>query len=282
MKVNFKKIFINPYTISLVLMVLIVIGLLIGTMSWLDTYTNHGNEIVVPDLTELRRDEASQILNESGLKCEVVDSIYVKGAKLGAVVEQIPEAGSTVKSGRTIYLIINSNTIRKVSIPDIRDVSLRQAEAVITSVGLIVDSVEYVPSEYKDLVQDIKSDGRLLAAGERIPEGSKVVLLVGRGAADEEIEVVSLRGLNPDQAINKAHTAYLNVGKEIYDNQQKPDEQARSKYFVYKQEPITSSKVRVGTPVNIYLTTDPNKLEIPEEIFVDSTAIDAGEEGLFQ
>ena len=153
---------------------------------------------------------------------------------------------------------------------------------MITSVGLIVDSVEYVPSEYKDLVQDIKSDGRLLAAGERIPEGSKVVLLVGRGAADEEIEVVSLRGLNPDQAINKAHTAYLNVGKEIYDNQQKPDEQARSKYFVYKQEPITSSKVRVGTPVNIYLTTDPNKLEIPEEIFVDSTALEAGEEGLFQ
>ena len=74
----------------------------------------------------------------------------------------------------------------------------------------------------------------------------------------------------------------MHVWKEIYDNHQKPDEHARSKYFVYKQEPITSSKVRVGTPVNIYLTTDPNKLEIPEEIFVDSTAIDAGEEGLFQ
>ena len=46
------------------------------------------------------------------------------------------------------------------------------------------------------------------------------------------------------------------------------------KYFVYKQEPITGSKVRVGTAVNIYLTKDPNKLEVPEEVFVDSTAIE--------
>lgn len=281
MNINFKKIFVNPYTISLVVAIVLVIALLIGTMSWLDTYTNHGNEIMVPDLTELKREEVAQILNESGLKCEVVDSIYVKGAKLGAVVEQIPEAGSSVKSGRTIYLIINSNSNRKVVLPDVRDVSLRQADAVITSIGLIVDSVEYVPSEYKDLVQDVKYDGRLMTAGDKIPEGSKVVLLVGRGAVDEEIEVVSLRGLNPEQAINKAHSAYLNIGREIYDGQ-KPDEQSKQKYFVYKQEPITSSKVRVGTPVNIYLTTDPTKLEIPEEVYVDSTAISTVEENLFQ
>jgi hypothetical protein len=30
----------------------------------------------------------------------------------------------------------------------------------------------------------------------------------------------------------------------------------------------------VGTAVNIYLTKDPNKLEVPEEVFVDSTAIE--------
>lgn len=278
MDINFKKIFINPYTISLVLVVVIVVGLLVGTMSWLDTYTNHGKEIVVPDLSELKSTEAAQILEDTGLKSEVVDSIYVRGAKLGAVVEQIPAAGSKVKEGRTIYLIINSNSIRKISIPDVRDVSLRQAEAIINSVGLIVDSIEYVPSEYKDLVQDVKTDGRLLAAGERIPEGTKVVILVGRGIADEEIEVVSLRGLNAEQAVNKAHSAYLNIGKEIYDEGEEPDAQQKSKYFVYKQEPITASKVMVGTSVTIYLTKDPNKLEIPEEIYVDSSAVVVEEE----
>lgn len=274
MNIDFKKIFLNPFTISLVLGVLFVIGLIVGTMSWLDSYTNHGQEIVVPDLTELNAEEASQILSESNLKCEVVDSIYVKGAKLGAIVEQIPEVGSKVKSGRTIYLIINSNTIRKIAIPDVRDISLRQAEAVITSVGFLVDSVEYVPSEYKDLVQDVKMGSKILKSGDRIPEGSKVTLLVGRGAVDEELEVVSLRALNPDQAANKAHTAYLNLGSEIYDDNAKPSDQEKLKYFVYKQEPITGSKVRVGTAVNIYLTKDPNKLEVPEEVFVDSTAIE--------
>ncbi len=270
MKINLKRLLVNPYTISLVALVIIVVALFWGTLSWLDSYTNHGVELEVPNVSDLTYEEAANILKEKDLKCEVIDSIFMNGHPLGAIVEQTPEAGSKVKAGRTIYLITNSNSIRRVVLPDVREISLRQAEAMVNSVGLVVDSIEYVPSEYKDLVKDVKYNGKLLPPGFRVPEGGRVVLLVGCGDANEEIEVPSFRALNATQAVSKAHTVYLNIGEIYYDVEPK-DDKDRDSYFVHKQSPITGSIVKFGGTVNLYLTKDPTSLEVPEEVFEEES-----------
>lgn len=264
MKFDAKKVFLNPYSISFLLAIFIVIALYIGTFSWLESYTNHNEELVVPDLSDLTPKEAAPILAEKSLKYEVVDSVFMKGKKLGAIVEQIPEAGAKVKAGRAIYLITNSNTIRKISLPDVREISLRQAEAMINSVGLKVDSVQYVPSEYKDLVKDVKYGGTIVIPGARIPEGGRVTLLVGCGDQNELITVPSFRSLSHTQALSKAHSAYLNIGEMYFDKAPK-DDKDKDSYFVYKQTPVTGSTVKFGATISIYLTKDPTALEVPEE-----------------
>lgn len=268
-KKNFsvKNLLINPYTISLVALIIIFVALYFGTSAWLKSYTQHGVELIVPDVTDLSIGEAEEIFKDKKMKCEIIDSVFMSGKKLGGIVEQIPPAGSKVKEGRTIYLITNSSSIRKIALPDIREISLRQAEAMINSVGLKVDSIEYVPSEYKDLVKDAKHNGKILSPGARIPEGSPIVLLVGKGNAEEEIEVPSFRALNATQSLNKAHAAYVNIGEIIYDVKPKDGKDADS-YFVYKQSPITKTIVKFGESINIYLTKDPTALEVPEEIFL--------------
>ncbi len=264
MKIDIKKIFLNPYVISLLAMIIIVLLLYVGTLSWIDSYTNHGEKVIVPDLSELTIDEAATALREKNLKFTVIDSVYMKGKKLGVVVEQTPAAGSNVKEERTIYLITNSSSIRKVVLPDVKDVSLRQAEAMINSVGLKVDSIAYVPSQYKDLVRDVRLNGKSLTAGARITEGSAVVLMVGRGESNEIVNVPSFRSLNVDQSIGKAHAAYLNIG-DVYFDVPPADEKEKASYFVYKQSPIAGSPVNLGETVNLYLSKDPTTLEGPEE-----------------
>ena len=266
MKIDAKKIFINPYTISVVAAFLILFIIYKCTFSWLESYTNHDQEIVVPDLSGMTSLEASQILQKQSLKYEVVDSVFMKGKPLGAIVEQTPKAGEQIKADRTIYLIVNSSAVRQVALPDVHEFSLRQAEAMINSVGLKVDSVIYIPNEYKDLVQYVKQNKLELQPGTRIPEGSSVTLYVGRGLANEMLEVVSFRKLNEEQAKLKAHSAYLNIGKVIYDEQPKDDAE-KALFFVYKQQPVTGSSVNVGGSVDLYLSKDPSVLESPEVIY---------------
>lgn len=270
-----KKIFINPYTISIVLVILITFGLLWGALSYLDTYTNHGQEIEVPDLSDMTVEEATTLLGQSHLKCAVVDSVFMKGKKLGVIVEQTPAAHSKVKENRTIYLITNSSSIRKVILPDVKENSLRQAEAMINSVGLKVDSVEYKPSQFKDLVLGIKYSGKSIEPGSRIPEGSGVILLVGCGNNSEETTVPSFRALNLTQAMSKAHSVFMNIGEIHYDVEPK-DEKDKDKYFVYKQKPITGTVVEFGSTVNLYFSKDPTSLEDFEEIYHEEDSDKAG------
>lgn len=275
-----KKILVNPFVISILVAILILIGLFFGSLRWLDGYTNHGKEIIVPDLKGLEEVEAEKILTDKNLQYEIIDSIFVRGRKPGSIAEQNPEAGANVKEERTIYLIINAFSPRKIILPDIRDLSLRQAEAMIKSVGLKIKDYEFVPSEYKNLVQDVKYDSVVILPGSRITEGASVTLLVGEGLSDEDIEIPSFRALSLEQAREKAHTASLNIGAALYDVTPQ-NETDRDSYFVYKQKPITNSKASKGQSVNLFLTKDKALLDIPEEMVVIDTLI-VEEENLWE
>lgn len=266
MKFDAKKIFINPYTISFVAAILLLFIIYKATFAWLNSYTNHGQELIVPDLVNMMPDKASELLEKQALKYEVIDSIYVKDKPLGAIAKQTPEAGAKIKEGRTIYLTVNSSTVRKVPMPDIREYSLRQAESMLHSVGLKVDSIVYVTSEFKDLVQSVKQKNMPIEVGMRIPEGSAVTLFVGRGLNNELCEVPSFRKLTLERATNMAHTSFLNIGKVIY-NEEPIDEDEKAQYIVFKQEPVTASKVSMGSAIKLYMTKDLSLLETVEEIY---------------
>ena len=270
-----KRFFINPFFISFIAVILLLTALFFGALYWLDSYTNHGKVIFVPDLQGLNEQEAEKVLAGKNLKYEIIDSIFVKGKKAGVIMEQTPEAGSIVKEERKIYLVINACSPRKIVLPDLRDVSLRQAEAIITSMGLKTGNYEYVPSEYKDLVQDVKYENRIAAPGTRITEGASVTLLVGKGLSNETMTVMSLRELTLEQAIEKAHSFSLNIGATIYDTPPQ-NEKEKELYFVYRQEPVTGSRVSLGQSINIFLTKDKVLLDDPEETADDDTTEEDG------
>ena len=85
-----------------------------------------------------------------------------------------------------MYLVINSREVRKVALPAVNDFSSRQANSMLTASGLQVESIEYVPSEYRDLVIDVKYQGESVTPGTPIPEGDSVILVVGRGTGLEK------------------------------------------------------------------------------------------------
>ena len=173
---NFWKNSLGGFILKrLLLAIVIFVALVWVTIALIDVYTHHGESETVPDLRGLYVEEADLLLNNHGLYSVVIDSVFVRDKKLGTIIEQIPAVNSTVKRNRPIYLIINSRQVRMIPVPDVNDVSFRQADAMLKSIGLNVSSVEYSPSEYKDLVIAIKYRGRNISSGMRVPEGSALV-----------------------------------------------------------------------------------------------------------
>ena len=73
----------------------------------LGVYTQHGEYVNVPDLTNVPLEEAGEMLNQADLGYEVIDSAAFNELYLPfAVIEQFPKALAEVKSGRIIKLTI--------------------------------------------------------------------------------------------------------------------------------------------------------------------------------
>lgn len=173
----FSKAFLK--LIGAILAVLTVLVFL--TFMFLRFYTNHGESVEVPALKGLTTEEASRVLSESNLQMEVIDSVYDAKAVRGSIIEQTPVAGEFVKPGRAIYITINTVNKPLVAIPDVKDLSLRNARAMLESQGFKVVGMEQQPGEQNDLALYVKlPTGRQLAAGERIVIESPVILVVSR------------------------------------------------------------------------------------------------------
>lgn len=172
------------------------IVLIIGTgilLVWLallfvDWWTDHGVYKTVPNVVGMSYDDAVRALESEGLNYEISDSVYIANVAPGHVVEQSPISESKVKSRRTVYLVVKAFSTKMETIPNLVDMSVRQAESSLEGLGFTKVKVEMVPSEYKDLVLAIRVNGKLASAGARVPITSVITLEVGEGIEDIELD----------------------------------------------------------------------------------------------
>lgn len=169
---------------NLVAMAVVVVLLIAATLVGISLYTRHGESIVVPNLEGKQVNDAEYLLKQVDLQIVVSDSGYNKKMPPGCVLSQFPAAGSHVKDGRIIYVVINATSSPTISLPDIADnSSLREAEVKLKIMGFKLGSVEYVDGE-KDWVYAVKAGGKYVSTKDRIPINVPIILVVGNGHTD--------------------------------------------------------------------------------------------------
>ncbi len=244
-------------TNMLIAMVVVVVCVVVVVLC-MRRYTEHGVEVDVPDVTGLYLEEARITLESEGLQMEVIDSTYSTKTPLGTIVEQNPVAGAKAKHGRVVYTIQNARFRRPVVLPELRDVSLRQAKATLASLGLKTADILYEPSTYRDLVLDVQTtSGEAIQTGSAVPEGSSVVLIVGKGQGTAEVTVPLLTGKTLNEARSWLLSSLLTVGVVEYDVE--PTEEDKEQYVVYSQSPSSGTIVVEGTNVNVKMSKDIEK-----------------------
>lgn len=159
----------------------VVLIVFLALKIYLNSYTHHGDELEMPGLVGLTMDQAVPILEERGLRFEVIDSVYNELQNRGEIIAQSPIAGSKVKGGRKVYLTKSTVNAPMVSMPQIAGMSGRRAKAELTSVGFenIVD--EYVFGKYDNLALCTLNDGGdTIVSGTRLPITSKIKLVISK------------------------------------------------------------------------------------------------------
>lgn len=179
--INFLK--SKSFLIQLGLALLVIIVLVFVTLGWLKSTTNHGEFVKVPDFSKLSVMEMRKSIEDAGLRYEVLDSAsFNPDYPRFSIIEQDPLAGTKVKTNRKIYFTVNPSGYKKVTVPNIKQVTKRNATSMLKAVGLDVQRVTYIEELGKDMVYEIKFKGKYVKPGDKLPRTSKVELICGNGS----------------------------------------------------------------------------------------------------
>ena len=245
---------------------------------YLSLYTDHGNELMVPDFTDLTLVQIDSAGFTEDYDFYVIDSLYDDDNIKGAVVIQNPLPGTKVKKGRNIYFTIVASTPEMVIMPDLKDLTLRQAINILESSNLRTGKLIYQPSFDKNAVLEQFYEKDTIFPGDTLIKGSVIDLVIGSGDRNYRIPVPFLVGLTRDEAIYELNIASFNLGNEFYMDSVK-DEYAR----VYMQDPVWESEISYfpGDSVHLWYRSDTafNFDEymlqfLPDSLRPDSLALD--------
>jgi len=180
----------RQFLIQLGLAVVVSVFLVLALLQWLKSSTHHGDFVEVPDLSKLSVMEMREVLEAADLRYEVVDSAnFNPDYPRFSIIEQNPPAGNKVKQNRKIYVTVNPSGYKKITVPDIIQVTRRNATSMLRAVGLEVGEVTYIDELGKDMVYRIRFQGKYIKPGDKLPRTSKIELVCGNGTVGDEARI---------------------------------------------------------------------------------------------
>jgi beta-lactam-binding protein with PASTA domain len=243
-----------------------------GTYLWLDSYTNHGEMIKVPDFSGKNLYSITDSLESEGFRIKISDSsTYDPKKKAGFIIGQDPEPGSFVKDGRTVYFTITRKNPPEVKIPDVVDNSLRQAEATLHAFGLVRGEIILKPDLAKNAVLDMQIKGKRIEPGTKVDKGTVIDLVVGHGYAATRVLLPNLYNLTYQEAVFVLQASGLNTGLLLFDSSVRDSLNCK----VYRQNPQFRLQETIihGESVDLFLTESEETLN---SNYIDPTTYEDG------
>lgn len=243
--------FFKVLSANLLAIVVIVVLIFTGISLVLKSTTRHGESLTVPDITGLKMEAAARILADKNLKFIITDSLFFEDKPKNSVLDQNPSPQSKVKEGRVIYLVLNSNKAPLVNMPNLIDVSLRQAQVLLQSVGLKAGRLIYKPDIAQNVVLEQLYGNHNLTPGAKVPKGSAIDLVLGDGLGGGDVSLPDLTGMTLEEAGNLLSSSALTIGSVVYQGSIKDSASAK----IFKQSPGFADGVMVGTgqPIDLFL-----------------------------
>lgn len=237
------------------LLLIIAISVLIffGVIKGLDFYTRHGKVFIIPDFYGKTVDELKQNHYEEYFELQIIDSVYDRNNPPGAILMQNPVAGSKVKQGRNVYLTVVAQMPEKTIMPNLKNLSLRQALVSLEMSKLKAGNLIYVDYFARNAVIDQTINDEIVEEGTELNTGSTIDLTVGKGRLDVKVNMPLIIGKKHAQVVKALHYASLNIGNEYFMDS---DDTTHARVFRTEPDIKTSSLVDLGKQINVWYRSD--------------------------
>jgi len=248
---TFLKNFAAMLLTGLILLLLVHFGM--------NSYTQHGKSLQVPDFHELTIAEATELAKKNKLKVIINDSIWTAEHPPGIIIKQSPEADAAVKKNRSIYLAVTKSKADTKLLPPLAgndNFDYYQRRLKQMKIGMTVRKKQFNNKlEDKTILYLYVNDKRINASdlkkGVKVPQGSEIeAVITTRGAGS--VAIPNLKCKNLADAEFLVTGSRLAVGSIIKDGTVTEG----GPMYVWRQKPphIEGNTLKVGSIVDLYVT----------------------------
>ncbi|HHV44654.1 MAG TPA: Stk1 family PASTA domain-containing Ser/Thr kinase [Firmicutes bacterium] len=218
-------------------------------------------DVPVPDVRGMPVEEASEVLQQAGLKPSIDQRVHSLEVPEGWVISQDPRGSRIVKKHRTVELVVSRGP-RLVEVPTVVGLSLRDAALLLDERGLKVRVLEEEASDDVEVDQILSQE----PMSGSVPEGSSIDVVIAVRHKTTTVVVPDLRRLSLDQAEQELLQRGLAMGNRFPDFSDDVPEG-----LIIDQNPRPEAEVPQGTTVDVVYSHGPRmrpetKAEIPDTV----------------
>jgi len=195
--------------------VLFLIGIVIIDKLLLPYYVGSNENVFLPDCRGEYQNKSTEMLTNLDLEVKIVNLVFNSSNKPGTVIKMFPPPFTKVKKGRQVTLSI-AGVQKDVIIPDLYNVSLRNAQIKILDLDLILDTLMY---EFNSNVKNGHISFQVPQKGTMTKTGTLISLGVSKGVPPDYFIVPDLINYPLKKAIEKIQFEGLRVGEKTYEYQ---------------------------------------------------------------
>ena len=222
-------------------------GIVILDYFILPNYVGYNNEHYLPDVRGEYLEKATYQLRSLRFNTKPILIPYSESHTPGTVIKMFPRAFTKVKEGRTIDLTVAGKD-EDIEIPDISNLSLRNAKLTLTKLGLGIDTIIY---EYDNVISDGYISFQLPRKGQTVKSSTNMTLGVSRGAPPDYYIIPDIVNYSLTRARKLIINEGLRVGEITYEFQ--PDLVPNT---VIEQNMTAGMRVSFPASINLLISTD--------------------------
>ncbi len=252
----------KQFLFQLLYIFLFVVGVLMLTLLWLRFYTNHGQELDMPDYVGTQLEEAAKNAEDKTFEIVVNDSTHIVGKPGGEILDQNPKGGAKVKENRKIYVTItkfNADRIKFSDLPTLygRDFEQKRKELQHLNINANIKKFTFDPGEPNHILE-VWYDGKIIANRDierndvEIEKGGTLDFVLSEGSGGDT-GIIDLRCLPLGRARFLLEKSMLKLG-EIEPASLAGDDSA----IIVSQEPfyVSGTTVKRQTPFKVIVSKE--------------------------
>lgn len=182
----------------------ILLGFFIATV-----VVSQRKKVELPDVTGMSIVDGLEKLNAKKLNLQISEKAFDSAIPWDYIISQYPSPGEEVKEGRVVRVVV-SRGVMQTKVPDVGDISLREAQGALKRGGWVVGRIVFVSSPYLEEGMVISQTPQ--ADSEILPD-SKINLLISSGNGKHYFYMPDLIGRNIEDVRKLVRDLEMGVGE---------------------------------------------------------------------